>query len=203
MRTSRIDAGLVEECARDYQVTPRSVRTWRLKDDRRWREWLQKRAGQQSALPSLDFVTEAPEKMTLEDEEAQALRRYAALSQMCDAALSRNDHVSLTPLLRSAEQAHRLLHAVRENIVELKLKTGLLVHVEEAQKQINLALGPWSQGLRVMPAAVSKRVNPDNPDLAFMVLQEECGRILRLADDSRLESPVPNSARNSASLSGF
>lgn len=205
MRNSRIDAGLIEECARDHQVTPRSVRTWRLNEDRRWREWLQKRAGQQSRLPSLDFVTEAAGKITPEDEEAQALRRYLALTELCDSAIARGDQVSVVPLLRSAEQAHRTLQVVRENRLAYGEKTGRLLDRDDAMQFFLSKLSHIRDLMILMPGIMAHRIDPLNAPRIEMILSEEINRILFEADDMRKraeeEYPDPSAEENSATFS--
>ena len=213
MRISRIDSALIEECARHYQVTARSVRTWRQKDDRRWREWIQKRAGEQSRLPSLDFVTEAAVRITPEDEESQALRRYVALTELCDNAIARGDQVAVVPLLRSAEQAHKLLQVVRENRLSFEERTKSLLPREEVLAYMNRTFTLLRGHIEILPDKLAHFIDPLDPARVALILEEEAHQILRAIHDNReatekkfeapLRSPAPaaeNSALNSATL---
>ena len=211
MRTSRIDSALIEECAHHYQVTARSVRTWRMKDDRRWRDWLQKRVSEQSRLPSLDFVTEAAVKITPEDEESQALRRYVALTELCDSAIARGDQVSVVPLLRSAEQAHKLLQVVRENRIAFEEKTRSLLPREEVMSFLTQTHGAIKAMIENLPESLTGQIDPQDDGRIWGIVQEEAHRILQAVRDGTKESgkifyqsvagsPGENSASNSASL---
>ena len=212
MRTSRIDSALIDDCAHHYQVTPRSVRTWRIKDDRRWRDWLQKRAGEQTRLPSLDFVTEAAGKVTPEDEESQALRRYIALTELCDSAIARGDQVSIVPLLRSAEQAHRLLQVVRENRLSFEEKAKKLLPHDEVMDFVSLTFGNIKLLIETLPDHLAPRIDPTDAGRIAPIIRDEVFRILRAISDGSQDSirkfgaphqPEPSTppAGNSASLS--
>jgi hypothetical protein len=217
MRTSRIDSALIDECARHYQVSARSVRTWRIKDDRRWRDWLQKRAGEQTRLPSLDFVTEAAVKITPEDEESQALRRYVALTELCDSAIARGDQVSVVPLLRSAEQAHKLLQVVRENRIAFEEKARKLLPHDDVMDFITLTFGNIRLLIETLPDHLAPRIDPTDAGRFAPIIRDEVVRILTAIADGSRESikkfgpplhqgempaagPTQNSASNSASL---
>lgn len=190
MRTSRIDSALVEECARDHQVTPRSVRSWRLKDDRRWREWIQKRAADHPKLPSLDFVTEAAGKITPEDEVAQALRRYLALTELCDSAIARGDQVSVVPLLRSAEQAHRTLQVVRENRIAFEEKAGRFIDRQLVMQYFQSKLGHLRDLVCNMPDILASRIDPEDFTRIYHIIEEEAHRILREVADSQKQGDI-------------
>ena len=197
MRTSRIDSALVEECARHYQVTPRSVRSWRLKDDRRWRDWLQHRAGEQKNLPSLDFVTEAAVKITPEDEESQALRRYVALTELCDSAIARGDQISVVPLLRSAEQAHKLLQVVRENRIAFEEKRKSLLPRHEVMELFHRHFTLLRGHVELLPERLSHLIDPlDVPRIAA-IIDEHSRRIIQAIHDGesataeKFEVPAP------------
>ena len=109
MRISRIDSNLIEVCARDSQVTPRSVRTWRLRADPRWLTWLVKREGEASDSSTLERIEKTSVTLTPQDEVDQAARRYLLLTERCDSAVLRGDQSSVVPLLRSAGEAPWLL----------------------------------------------------------------------------------------------
>ncbi len=214
MRTSRIDSALIDECARHYQVTARSVRTWRIKDDRRWRDWLQKRAGEQTSLPSLDFVTEAAVKITPEDEESQALRRYVALTELCDSAIARGDQVSVVPLLRSAEQAHKLLQVVRENRIAFEEKSKKLLPHDDVMDFVSLTFGNIKLLIESLPDHLAPRIDPTDAGRIAPLIRDEVVRILTAISDGSRESlkrfgpsmpqgegPAGSPVQNSASFS--
>lgn len=183
MRQSSLDAALIEECARIHNVTPRSVRTWRLKNDRRWRAWVQRRAADQSRFSEIDFDA-GKEMLTPAQEEEQALRRYAALASLCDAAIARGDNTSLQPLLRSAEQAHRLLYAIRENRAAHETRIGELIPAQDVVDMFRRTIDPVKAALEAMPAVLAIQIDPQDPVRVQALIEVETQRILQAAADA-------------------
>jgi hypothetical protein len=200
MRTSRIDSALIEECSRHYQVTPRSVRTWRIKDDRRWRDWLQLRAGEQTRLPSLDFVTDTAVSITPEDEESQALRRYVALTELCDSAISRGDQVSVVPLLRSAEQAHKLLQVVRENRIAFEEKRKALLPRDQVLEFFHRHFSILRGHIEQLPQMLAHFIDPYDEARISSIIEDHARRILQAlhagerATEQKFKDPFEESA---------
>jgi len=180
MRQSSLDAALIAECARAHSVSPRSVRTWRIKQDPRWRAWVQRRAADQARFTEIDFNVEG-DKLTAAQEEDQALRRYAALASLCDAAIARGDNTSLQPLLRSAEQAHRLLYAIRENRASFEERTGQLIPAEEVRAMFHRTITPVKDALEAMPSILAVQIDPTDPSRVAQIIEQEVNRILRSA----------------------
>lgn len=164
-------------------MTARSVRTWRIKDDPRWREWLQRRAGEQKRLPSLDFMTEAAVKITPEDEESQALRRYLALTELCDSAISRGDQVSVVPLLRSAEQAHRTLQVVRENRLAIEEKNKTLLPRAQVMEFMTRHFTLFRGHIENLPDCLAHLIDPHDVARVAAIIEEHSRRIIRAIRD--------------------
>jgi hypothetical protein len=159
-------------------------------------------------------MTEAAVKITPEDEESQALRRYLALTELCDAAISRGDQISVVPLLRSAEQAHRTLQVVRENRIAFEEKSGRLIDRQKTIQFFHESLGYLRDLLLMMPAGLAHRINPQDPVPIEIIIGEEVERMLLElssrrsiaekkfpapeADKNGLQEPVGNSATFSA-----
>jgi hypothetical protein len=183
MRQSSLDAALIAECARAHSVSTRSVRTWRIKQDPRWRAWVQRRAADQARFTEIDFDA-GSEKLTPAQEEDQALRRYAALASLCDAAIARNDNTSLQPLLRSAEQAHRLLYAIRENRASYEERTGQLIPVAEVTAVFQRSSEQVKVELEAMPGLLANQIDPTDPGRVQDIIEVEVQRILRAAAEA-------------------
>ena len=184
MRQSRLESSLIEECARSHGVTPRAVRTWRLKDSPKWRAWVQRRAVDQTRFPSLDFDTTS-DVLTPAQEEEQALRRYGALASLCDAAIARNDNTSLQPLLRSAGEAHKLLYAIRENRTAYEERRRHLIPIAEAQDSLRKTIETVKGQMEVLPSFVAHQIDPVDPRRVEEILEVEVNRILRSAAEAQ------------------
>ena len=180
MRQSSQDAALIAECAKAHNVTARSVRSWRLKNDPRWGAWVQRRAADQARFPDIDFESSAT-VLTPAQEEEQALRRYAALAGLCDAAIARNDNTSLQPLLRSAEQAHRLLYAIRENRAAYEERVRDLIPAAEVLALYRSSIEPVKVALEAMPRHLAAQIDTVDPSRVEDIISEEVNRILRAA----------------------
>jgi len=180
MRQSSLDAALIVECAKAHSVSPRSVRTWRTKQDPRWRAWVQRRASDQSRFTEIDFDA-GGDKLTPAQEEEQALRRYAALASLCDAAIARGDNTSLQPLLRSSGEAHKLLYAIRENRAAYEERMRDLVPASEVTELFRSRIEPVKAALEAMPKFLASQIDPVNPEMAEDIIRREVLRILRSA----------------------
>lgn len=158
-------------------------------------------------------MTEAAVKVTPEDEVAQALRRYLALTELCDCAIARGDQVSVVPLLRSAEQAHRTLQVVRENRLAFEEKSGRLLERQPAMQFFKDSLASLRDLLLMMPPMLAHRIDPLDHVRIEQIIEEEVKRILfeigsrRRSADQRFPSPdadkmaLEESVENSATFS--
>jgi hypothetical protein len=180
MRQSSLDAALIVECAKAHSVSSRSVRTWRIKQDPRWRAWVQRRASDQGRFTEIDFEV-AGDKLTPAQEEEQALRRYAALASLCDAAIARGDNTSLQPLLRSTGEAHKLLYAIRENRAAYEERMRDLVPASEVTELFRSRIEPVKAALQAMPKFLASQIDPVHPDPIEDMIRQEVVRILYAA----------------------
>jgi hypothetical protein len=169
IRFSRRDAALVKACAAAHGVGERAVRQWRINDDPRWNTFLVSRARMQE-LPIC--VPQDSANITPADEEAAALRRYDMLQRLCDASIERQDSLSLTPLLKSAHEAHRLLEQVRRARLAHEEASGKLVD-RSAARDVMLRFFDLARGrIESLPDTLAKRCNPTDPDMALIVLEQ-------------------------------
>lgn len=196
MRISRVDASLIEACAKDHQVTPRSVRTWRLRSDPRWTIWLSKREGEEMPEDHLQKVEAMAATLTPEDEVAQAARRYLVLTERCDLAIARGDQAVVVPLLRSCGEAHRLLQTTREHLRENREADGRLVDREAAFALAHEVVTRLREEAENLPAALGFRIANHDRDGAMMLLDEWSQRFIRSAADlvARIHHKFPRAS---------
>jgi hypothetical protein len=176
IRFSRRDAALVKACATAHGVGERAVRQWRINDDPRWNTFLVSRARMQE-LPIC--TAQDPTTITPADEESAALRRFDMLQKLCDTAIERQDNLSLTPLLKSTHEAHRLLEQVRRARLAHEEASGKLVD-RNAAREVMLRFFELSRGkIERLPESHAKRCNPTDPDVAMIVLEEWASDFIR------------------------
>jgi hypothetical protein len=141
---------------------------------------VQRRASDQSRFTEIDFDA-GGDKLTPAQEEEQALRRYAALASLCDAAIARGDNTSLQPLLRSSGEAHKLLYAIRENRAAYEERMRDLVPASEVTELFRSRIEPVKAALEAMPKFLASQIDPVNPEMAEDIIRREVLRILRSA----------------------
>ena len=107
--------------------------------------------------------------MTLQQEEEGASRRYAALSALADAAISRQDTALLPGLLKSAEVSHTKLHKVRENVRSTLAAQGLLVPRAEAFRVAEITMRRLRHLVMDAPQDVLLDVEALEPENVTMV----------------------------------
>jgi hypothetical protein len=116
--------------------------------------------------------TEGP-TLSLQEEEEQAARRYAALAAMADAAISRNDTATLPALLKSAELAHALFHKVRENVRATRIAEGNLVSRDAVRGTYLRIIGEMRDWLLALPEGnLPQLLRPDDAPGAALILHE-------------------------------
>ena len=201
IKRSRADAALVVECARVHGVSPRAVREWRKNQDPRWGAFIHSQAKQSSFLP----LAEVMPLLTLEQEEEGAARRYAALSALADAAISRQDTALLPGLLRSAGEAHSKLHKVRENVRNTRAAEGRLVPRAEAFVAAESVVRLIRHAVVNLPDEVLPDLESENPEKVREILTEWVGLTLEeIADQvGALAKKFPVAAVQAVAALGF
>jgi len=141
---------------------------------------VQRRASDQASFTEIDFDA-AGDKLTPAQEEEQALRRYAALASLCDAAIARGDNTALQPLLRSTGEAHKLLYAIRENRASYEERMRDLVPASEVTELFRSRIEPVKAALQAMPKFLASQIDPVHPDPIEDMIRQEVVRILYAA----------------------
>ena len=202
IKRSRSDAALVVECARLHGVSPRAVRDWRKNQDARWGAFIHSQAKQSSFLPA---AVDMQPILTLEQEEEGAARRYAALSALADAAISRQDTALLPGLLKSAGEAHSKLHKVRENVRNTRAAEGSLVPRDQAFAAAESLVHLLRRAVVSLPDDVLPDLESENPEMVRGILTEWVGLTLEeIAEQvAALESRFPLAVRQAAAALGF
>jgi hypothetical protein len=155
MATSHSDSALIAECAGQHGVTVRSVQKWRKTEDRRWLEFLRSRAA--SAQIGL-FAAPQQERLTPQQEEDQAARRYAGLALMADRAIAEGNFLEMRSAIKAAEDAHKLLKTVRENTTSVLVNSGKLVPADEVSELILGNLSLVKRLIENLPDVLASRI---------------------------------------------
>lgn len=170
MRNSRSDSGSIKNCAAHHGITERAVRQWRLRDDPRWKAWLARSARSATQLDAFAVAGDIPTDPASESEAAR--RRFVLLTKMVDEATARGEVAGLALLIRSAQEAQRLLAACRTAESEWKERSRILIPASEWREFKARILEPLWLVLKNMPAEACLAANPERPDLAQAALAE-------------------------------
>lgn len=167
MRHSRSDSATIKSCAASHGVSERAVREWRRKDDPRWKTWLVRSA---KSATQLDAFAQ-PEATDPASEAEAARRRFAALQKMVDDAVARGEVAGLPVLLRSAQEAQRLLAGCRAAEAEWLSQTRRQVPISQVLEMKERFLAPLFEVLKTLPLEIAEAANPERPDIAREAVQ--------------------------------
>lgn len=188
MRNSRADSASIKNCAAHHGITERAVRTWRLKDDPRWKAWLARSARSATQLDAFAVAGDIPTDPASEAEAAR--RRFVLLTKMVDEATARGEVAGLAVLIRSAQEAQRLLAACRTAESEWRERSRLLIPAADWLEFKERLLEPLFLLLKNMPSEACLAANPDRPDLAQQALSDWLTSRLRPHMDDALSGIV-------------
>lgn len=177
MRHSRSESATIASCAASHGVTPRAVREWRRRDDPRWKAWLVRSA---KTAVQLDALAD-PETSDPSTEAEAARRRFAVLQKMLDEATARGEVAGLPILLRSAQEAQRLLSSCRTAEAEWELQQHRVVRIEEVADLKDRFLIPLLDLLKSLPDEIAEAANPERPDIAREALSHWMANRFRVA----------------------
>jgi hypothetical protein len=196
MRHSRSDSATIKNCATAHGVTERAVRSWRVRDDARWRAWLARSA--RASSEQLDaFASAGGQATTPASETEAARRRFLALTKMVDQSTARGEVAGLPVLLRSAQESQRLLQGCRAAQTEWELQKKMVVPVSEVRALKELFIQPIFETWRRMPMEAAPEANPSDPHLAAEALQRWLQARLRpaveaaMAEIDKTSTPSP------------
>jgi hypothetical protein len=184
--TSHQDSALIAECAGKHGVTVRSVQKWRKTEDRRWLEFLRTRASAAAGQIGL-FSAPQHERLTPQQEEDQASRRYAGLAALADRAIEAGNFLEMNSLITSAEKAHKLLKTVRDNTQSYLLASGKLVPADEVSELILGNLSLVKRLIENLPDVLAARIESSS-DVGGIV-RAEIHSILREISSSVRSMP--------------
>jgi hypothetical protein len=170
MRNSRADSASIKNCAAHHGITERAVRTWRLKDDPRWKAWLARSARSATQLDAFAVAGDIPTDPASEAEAAR--RRFVLLTKMVDEATARGEVAGLAVLIRSAQEAQRLLAACRSAESEWRERSRLLIPASEWVRFREEILEPLFLVMKNMPSEACMAANPESPDVAQQALND-------------------------------
>jgi hypothetical protein len=126
-----------------------------------------------SATHQFDAFAVAGDIPTDPASEAEAARRrFVLLTRLVDEATARGEVAGLAVLIRSAQEAQRLLAACRSADLEWQERRRLLIPAAEWQGFKDGILEPLFLLLKNMPSEACVAANPESPDLARMALAD-------------------------------
>jgi hypothetical protein len=156
--STRAEAASIKNCAAANGVKERAVRAWRAKRDPRWLAWKVKevRSATQGELGGL------PVNTSPEAEEAAAAGRFVALTNMVDSALGGGNQSGLPLLLKSAQEAQKLLQGCRAATLEHRKATGDLVSRADVMGAFLAWQTPIAAVLNSLPERLSSEFPPES-----------------------------------------